>query len=318
MDLYIKWNKGILAGTYRECYASEVMTLSKIRYFLEVARCLNFTRAAERLFMAQPNLSKHIAQMEEEIGVQLFVRTKRSVNLTQAGQLLFERLDGVDKKIEDSFEEARAIERGESGRISIGILEGQDMKADLLNKLQRFEEQYPHVEVLLERSSFSKLRNGLSSGHYDAIITLCFDVENEAEFESRILLRQGGGVIAINRKNELANKKDLTLWDLRNENFVVISPEESPRGFQLFFEECGSYGFTPKVTRRLSSLESLMLCVETGCGIALLDHNTRLEKNSDVCLITIPESPFADLGIAWRKENTKPVIESLVRSMQME
>ncbi len=294
------------------------MTLTKIKYFMEVASTLNFTQAAEKLFIAQPNLSKHIAQMEEEIGVQLFVRTKRSVNLTEAGKMLFDELDGVPQQIENAFEQARALGRGENGRIAIGILEGQELTAALLKKLEDFEIQYPHIEIILERAGFSRLRAGLATGCYDAIITMCFDITSTQEFNYNILLSRGGGVIAINHKNPMSEKNNLSLSDLKDENFVVISPEESPQGYSRFISECSRSGFTPKITRKLNSLESLMLCVEAGLGITLLDHNTRLEKNSEVCTFGIPDSPPAYLGIVWRGNDSRPVLKNLIKTMNLQ
>ncbi len=292
------------------------MTLTKLKYFIALARTLNFTQAAEMLFIAQPNLSKHIAQMEEEIGVQLFVRTKRSVNLTAAGKLLFEEIDGVPDRIENAFEQARALGRGENGRIAIGILEGQEFSSWLLEKIEDFETRYPHIEIILERAGFSRLRTGLASGCYDAIITMCFDISDNHDFNYSILLQQGGAVIAINHKHPLAEKTNLKLSDLKNESFVVISPEESPRGYSFLIEECKNSGFMPKISRKLNSLESLILCVEAGLGISLLDHNTRLENNSSVCMIGIPDSPPANLGLVWRSNDRRQVLQNLIEAMK--
>ncbi len=290
------------------------MTLTKIKFFLEVARQLNFTKAAESLFIAQPNLSKHISQMEEEIGVQLFVRTKRSVRLTEAGSLLAEELEGVPQLVENAFEQARALAKGETGRLSIGILEAQDMNKFLLDNLLAFEKQFPHVELILDRSGFSRLRKGLGIGYYDAIITMDFDVAAEKNFDHKVILQQQG-TIAINRHNPLAEKSDLTLQDLKDENFVVISAEESPMGYRMFMDQMQEAGIKPNIVRELTSLESLILCVETGIGITLLDHNTRLENNREVSLVTIPDSRYANLVVAWRKGDTKPVVESLLRAL---
>ncbi len=293
------------------------MTLTKLNYFLEVARTLNFTKAAENLFMAQPNLSKHIAQMEEEIGVKLFIRTKRSVELSGPGKLLLQELDGIPQQIENAFEQARAMNRGESGRISLGVLEGQEFDHRILEKIQQFSNDFPGVEIVLGRNCFSNLRNGLANGFYDAIITLCFDIESEADINYCPILSQSGGAIAINRNNPLASKEGLSLTDLTEENFVVISPEESPLGYKRFLEECASFGFTPKIARKLKSIESLLLSVETGLGVALLDHNTRLEKNSDVLIISIPDSPSSDLGLAWRCNDSKAVVTALVEALKI-
>jgi len=281
-----------------------------------LARTLNFTQASEKLFIAQPNLSKHIAQMEDEIGVQLFIRSKRSVNLTEAGKLLYERLDGMPQRMETAFEQARALCRGENGRLAIGMLEGQELCPELLERLARFEERFPNIELILERAGFSRLRDGLASGCYDAVITLSFDVIDNPDFIYDALFTRGGGVIAINRNNPLSRQEDLRLVDLRGESFVVISPEESPRGYGFFIEECRNAGFEPRVARKLSSLESLMLCVEAGLGIALLDHNIRLENNKDICMIGIPDSPLTYLGLVWRAGDDRQIVKNLVFGMR--
>ena len=292
------------------------MTLQKIKYFIEVAKTLNFTQAAENLFMAQPNLSKHISQMENEIGIQLFVRTKRNVTLTEAGRLLFREFEAASGQIENAIEQARAMERGENGRISIGILEGQDLKDTIHGYFENFSNQNPNVELIPERASFSRLRTGLINGYFDAVITMCFDILDNPAFNHRTLLCKGGGVIAINKDNPLSRKKNLSLYDLRNENFVTISPDESPRGYNCFLNECKKNNFVPNIIRTPKSLESMILCVEAGLGITLLDHNTRLEDNTEVCTISIPDSYIANLVIAWRTDDKRPVIQKLISTME--
>ena len=103
------------------------MNLTKIRYFIEVARCGNFSEAARRLYTAQPNVSKQIAQMEQELDFPLFVRSKRSVQLTPAGQLLYDHMKDLPEELEQLFEQARQLARREEARLNIGILEGQEV-----------------------------------------------------------------------------------------------------------------------------------------------------------------------------------------------
>lgn len=287
------------------------MNTMKIRYFVEVARCGSFSEAARRLYTAQPNLSKQIAQMEQELGFALFARSRRSVKLTEAGQFLFDRLQNLPDQLDEIFEQARSLARKGEAALSIGVLEGQDVNRVLSDRLKRVAAIYPQLQINLERNSYLNLRSGLRSGHYDLIITLSFDVEDEADFQT-FSLYQKSPAIAMHKSHPLAGKQSLTLSDLRNEKFVVISSQESPGGYQRLMDSCSAEGFVPNIVREPRSLESLLLCVEMGIGIALLDQNTRLAMSPDI--ITIPQNapPMAVVAVIIRGEQ-RPVILNAVK-----
>ena len=287
------------------------MNTMKIRYFVEVARCGSFSEAARRLYTAQPNLSKQIAQMEQELGFALFARSRRSVKLTEAGQFLFDRLQNLPDQLDEIFEQARSLARKGEAALSIGVLEGQDVNRVLSDRLKRGAAIYPQLQINLERNSYQNLRSGLRSGHYDLIITLSFDVEDEADFQT-FSLYQKSPAIAMHKSHPLAGKQSLTLSDLRNEKFVVISSQESPGGYQRLMDSCSAEGFVPNIVREPRSLESLLLCVEMGIGIALLDQNTRLAMSPDI--ITIPQNapPMAVVAVIIRGEQ-RPVILNAVK-----
>lgn len=286
------------------------MNLTKIRYFVEVARCGNFSEAARRLYTAQPNVSKQIAQMEQELDFPLFVRTKRSVRLTPAGQLLYDHMKTLPEDLENLFEQAKALARRDEATLNIGILEGQEVNSLLLMRLGLAQEMYPNLEMEMERNSFSNLRSGLKNGHYDLIVTLDFDVEQEESFASRVIFPQPPA-IAIHRNHPLAEQPKLEMSQLRNESFVVISPEESPVGYERFLNQCAAAGFVPKVVRQPRSLESFILCVEMGIGIGLLDQNTRLSHDSAVRTIPIPESDMYVVA-AYMKDDYRPVLQNVL------
>jgi DNA-binding transcriptional LysR family regulator len=286
------------------------MNILKMRYFIEVARCGSFSEAARRLYTAQPNLSKQIAQMEQELGFSLFIRRNRSIQLTPAGEYLYERWKDVPDHLADDIEQARTLaNRAES--ICIGVLEGQDVNEVLHQRLKLVSSLYPQMDLVLERNSYSNLRSGLRSYHYDLIITLSFDVEEEGDF-SLFPLYEKNPAVAMEKTHPLAGKPDLSLPDLKDEPFVVISQQESPGGYQRLMDSCAACGFAPNIVRSPRSLESLLLCVEMGVGIALLDQNTRLELSPDV--VTIPQNaaPMA-VVIATKKADHRPVIQDIVR-----
>jgi len=291
------------------------MNLTRIQYFIEVARQENFSKAAQTLYVSQPNLSKQIALMEQELGFALFRRTGKNIQLTQAGQYLYEQWEELPGMISCAIDHAEALSRGDEGSLSIGVAEGQDVNFFLASRVARLRECCPGVTIEMERNSFRNLRQGLDRGTYDMLITLEFEVEGRDDWESQVLFSQPGA-LAINRSHPLAARENLTFEDLKGEPFVAISREDSPGGYALLIEQCGKHGFVPNIVRETSTTESLFLCVEMGMGVAMLDRNTRLERNDSVRLITIPQSHAAGLVAVWRKDNGNPIVQRLVEILK--
>lgn len=286
------------------------LNLTKIRYFVEVAKCGNFSEAARRLYTAQPNVSKQIAQLEQELDFPLFIRSRRSVKLTPAGQVLYDYLKDMPEELDSVIEQARVLARRDEEHLTIGILEGQEVNALLLTRLNLAQALNPKLEIEMERNCYSNLRSGLKSGRYDMIVTLDFDVEKEEEFCYHNIYAQPPA-IAIHRSHPMADLPELSMPLLRNENFVVISPEESPVGYDRFIKECQKDGFTPNVVRQPRSLESLILCVEMGVGVALLDQGIRFSHDSVVRTIPIPGADMYVVA-ACLKDDYRPILQDVL------
>lgn len=285
------------------------MNITRMRYFIAVAQCGSFSEAARRLFTVQPNLSKQITQMEQELGFTLFIRTRRSVKLTPAGEYLYKQIKELPEELDEIFETARSIARRGEGAISIGVLEGQNVNHILSRRLERINSTYPQLQLSLERNSYATLRSGLKSGHYDLIITLDFDVADDPEYAVSELYSKQPAIV-LHRNNPLSAKADLTLTDLVDEDFVVISRNESPGGYDRLMTSCADAGFVPHVVREPLSLESLLLCVEMGIGIAVLDQNTRLAISPDI--VTIPQNarPMS-VVVATLKGDSRPLVKTV-------
>lgn len=290
------------------------MTLTRIRCFVEAARYENFTEAAQRLYISQPSLSKQIYLMEEELGVQLFYRIKRNVYLTPEGRYLYEELKPIPDVLGRAFETVSSMARRGAGSIMVGVLEGQEINSTILGRIKRFSEAYPQIDVQMERNGFRNLRAGVQNGHYDLIMTMSFEEENIPGIESRIIIPQRGA-FAINRLNPKCEIPNLTLEMLADESFLSISAEESPKGHELLVKICRQRGFEPKIVRTLNSLESLILGVEAGLGIAMLDRNTRLEKNTEVRIVPVLGSDYAHVCAMLLQGNENRMVRALADAL---
>ena len=290
------------------------MNLMRIKYFVEVAKWGSFSKAAQMLYVSQPNLSRQIALMEQEVGFELFHRTGKTIQLTRAGEYLFGQFRDLPELAERAIAHAEAISRREECSISIGVLEGQDVNAFLSGRIGGLREQEPNLLVELERNSFRNLRQGLDRGTYDVLFTLEFELEGRDDWDSVMLFQQPGAIV-LSRSHPLADREKLTIEDFRNEPFVAISRENSPGGYNLLLKQCAECGFTPNIVRETATTESLFLCVEMGMGVAILDRNTRLERNNNLRIIDIPESRAAGLVAVWRKDNRNPMVPALISAL---
>ena len=290
------------------------MNLMRIKYFVEVARCGSFSKAAQTLYVSQPNLSRQIALMEQEVGFELFHRSGKSIQLTRAGEYLYGQLRDIPAHTERAIAHAEVISLRDAGSLSIGVLEGQDVNAFLSGRINGLRERDPNLIVELERNSFRNLRQGLDRGSYDVLFTLEFELEGRNDWDSVILFQQPGAIV-LSRSHPLANRDGLTIEDFRNEPFVAISRENSPGGYNLLLRQCAECGFVPNIVRETATTESLFLCVEMGMGVAILDRNTRLERNDALRIIDIPGSRAAGLVAVWRKDNRNPLVPALIEAL---
>ncbi|OOM79307.1 HTH-type transcriptional regulator GltC [Clostridium puniceum] len=293
----------------------EKITLLQIEYFLAAAKYLNFTEAAKNLYVSQPSLSRQIAILENEIGVQLFFRTRRNVRLTPAGTVLLKELNGIIDSIENAIEKAKQPDLGENSTITIGCLESMNTSTFLPLVIKKFKEKYTNSNLILESHSFKQLREKFIKGKLDIIFTLSFEIDDSVGIVWDTVYK-GNSYIVMDFSNPLAKSSNLSIKDLKDENFVIISRDESPKGFDSIINLCRINGFEPKIVKQLPNVESVLLCVEAGVGIALFDSQVRYNSNN--IKVFKVENDFVNVIMAWKKDNMNPSIPLFVNSVLSE
>lgn len=148
------------------------MTISQIKYFVTVAKCLSFTKAAEQLFISQPALSRHIRNMEEEWNLQLFVRTSNGIRLTPAGSSMYIGMSELYRNYNELVAQAKKIQRGIAGTLKIGILDQTNVADFMPQVYQYFSQEHPNVDLCFQAGSFDFLVSEIYAGRLDVIFTL--------------------------------------------------------------------------------------------------------------------------------------------------
>lgn len=282
------------------------ITLLQIEYFLAVAKYLSFTEAARNLYISQPSLSKQIAMLEEEMGVKLFFRTKRDVRLTPSGAVMYRELSGLGEIIENAIDKSRQPELGDNLTLTIGCLEAMDTDLFMPPLIKLFKEKYHGVTLVVERHSFKMLREKLINGMLDIIFTLSFEMDDIPGIVCDEVYKENTGIF-MSKTNPLAAMEEISLEDVRDENFVMISRDESPNGFDAIISLCRKHGFKPNIVKQLPNIESLLLCVELGLGITIFDSNIRMSGKNGLKFFKL-EDDVISVVMAWRKDNLNPAV----------
>ena len=283
------------------------MNTTQIKCFLALSETLNFTKAAARLYLSQPALSRQISTLEQELNTLLLIRDSKNVRLTPAGTLLASELGGLYASLEDLITRTKTVGMGYSGSLTIGVLESQWMGGIYSQLCRDFIKQYPSIDFRLQQGSFGHLRQQLIDGRIDAAITLEFDIQDMSGVVWRVF-EQDNAVFAASRSLPVCRKEAVKPEDLSGETLLLISQEDSRVGHDKLREQLKLVRGVPDVSRSGPNLAPITLAIEAGLGIGVINHFSALTKNPSIRLLS--EIPVGDASacVVWKKNNMNPAI----------
>jgi DNA-binding transcriptional LysR family regulator len=288
------------------------MDLRNLNYFQVLAEELHFGRAAERLNISQPPLSRTIKQLEDDFGVLLFERTKRKVLLTSAGEELLVQTKQMISQMASIKKRLRIVGKGESGNLRIGYV-GAVMHSSLPSLLNIFHENHPEIDLNFEEQPNINLMQSLNNGTMDAAFVRTW--LNPKNLEEKIILTESLAAV-LPAKHNLSNQKLIEIKDLENENFISFARDCGPTIFDGFLELCSASGFVPKIVHQATQLNSILRLVESGFGVSLLPVS--IAENNNLNLKFIPLKKKIEnipLIMLYRKENANPSLMHLLDSL---
>ena len=286
------------------------MELRHLRYFLAVAEALNFTRAAAKLRIAQPALSRRVQDLEDEIGVDLLNRSPRGVTLTAEGKLFLEKTRSLLKLADESVEQVRALARGEYGELHVGYAPAPTVEI-LPPALAAYQKAFPRIRVLLHDLSEQELIDGLQNGKLELAIMpgSAGLLPGGLEFEA---LRSYPVCVALALTHRFARLKSVTLEQAAAEPLIGFSRKDYPEYYVGLDRIFGPLGIKLRVVVQCDSASSLITEVETGRGIAIaspiLKHQSGkrllyrpLTGTTEVMLVGIARATKGDVTPAGEK-----------------
>ncbi len=289
------------------------MELRHLRYFQAVAEELNFGRAAKRLNISQPPLSRQIHQLEHELGVVLFERKAAGIELTPAGRALLEGTREILLKVERLTRRTQRVAKGEIGKLTIGFRETAMYNGVLPAIFHAFRRQFASVELDIMPLPSTEQWGALREGRID--VGFVYNVPQDERLLQAEDVFDDNFMIAINQENPLARRRRLRLRDLADQPFIWFPRSASPRYHDELTLACQAAGFAPQVVQRAPYLGGTALTlVSAGVGISFAQESSaKLMKPANVVL-----RPVDDLKVKvrfsamWRSDNNSPLLAAFL------
>lgn len=290
------------------------MNRRQLEYFLAVARELNFTRAAESLFVSQTAVTQQIRVLEEQLGVQLFVRTKRKVEMTPAGKVFQREALGIMNRMDAAVLRTREASSGFVGSLNIGFTIGIG-NTEISDRIQMFNRKYPNIVMRFKNLSPSVLLRQLREGELDLALMPMFQEKYYAGICCRRVVSDH--YVAILPKNHvLAQNQFLTWKDLKEEPLFLAATPDSEIGEDLdIIESFIQNGLQPNVLDYIEDVETIMFMISANLGITILPAYMAIPAASRGKIVTIPigmSKDQVDIIAAWMPEEENPSLEKIL------
>lgn len=281
------------------------MELRHLRYFVAVAEEQNVTRAAARLHVSQPPLSRQIRDLEAELGVALFEHNAKSIRLTAAGRVFLTEAQAALSRVEEAVQTARAV-AGKRGEIHVGFAPSLTVEI-LPGALRHFQETSPGVRVRLHDLSTQEMLRGLREGklHVALIIKMAPKVMDGLVFEE---LRRYAVCVAVHPTHPLARARKVSLNDIARERLIAYTLTDYPEYHAWMADLFAHPAHPPQIAEEHDSSTSLIAAVEAGRGVALIQQGFECLAGPRLKVRPLaPAPPPFVAGIAYSRANAEPV-----------
>lgn len=286
---------------------SSQIELRHLTYFLAVAEELHFRRAAEKLFISQPGLSRQIKQMEHILQAKLFIRDKKKVTLTPAGHYLKGKSENIFKDLRETKRQLELIGDGDTGELRIGFL-GSAMQNVIPSLLLSLKDKYPKIKTSLEErpNAFqveAVLKQELDIG-FVRLARVPAGLNMQTVFEDTFSL-----VLPENHPSLFREYKGMHQFS--EDNFILFSKEYSPFYYETIMSICSDASFNPKISHKSVHAHTIFKLVENNLGIAIIPTALQYGFKMKVKFIELKKlKQKALLSVIWKRENANPVLKN--------
>ncbi|MFD4841610.1 LysR substrate-binding domain-containing protein [Achromobacter sp. NPDC058515] len=277
--------------------------LRLLRYFLAVAEESHLTKAAARLGIRQPPLSQQIRVLEQELGVTLFHRLPRGMELTESGRALLEDARNIIALVDQAVDGVRRVSLGEAGRLTVGFTGSAAFHPFVPSVIRRFRESAPNVRLVLEESSTGELMEAVAEGRVDvAFVRGPYGPDRSVVVETVLEETMLAAFPADHPAVKGRSRKRIALSELADESLILYRRHSGPGLYDAIIAACGAAGFSPRIAQEAPRMLSTLSLVAAGLGVSLVPASLRRVNIEGVVYVSVthPAELRAPLNLIWR------------------
>jgi DNA-binding transcriptional LysR family regulator len=286
-----------------------------LRYFLAVAEESHLTKAAARLGIRQPPLSQQIRVLEQELGVTLFHRLPRGMELTESGRALLDDARNIVALVDQAVEGVRRVSQGEAGRLTVGFTGSAAFHPFVPSVIRRFRETAPNVRLVLEESSTGELMEAVGAGRVDvAFIRGPYGLGPGVVVETVLEEPMLAAFPADHPTVKGRPRKRIALSELADESLILYRRHSGPGLYDAIIAACGAAGLSARVAQEAPRMLSTLSLVAAGLGVSLVPASLRRVNIEGVVYVNLaqPAELHAPLNLIWRDEALSGAARKLI------
>lgn len=285
------------------------MDIEYIREFIFLSRLLNFSKAADRMHISQPTLSRHLSILEDELGACLFVRSRHAVYLTEEGKIYLPQAEELMIKYDDAMNAIKFADPKLKRNLGVGVLYYQ--KEFLLDKIGLFISKYPEVYMHYLSATPGELVSALFDDNIDVSSIMHVDFKNSEDltffdvYDEPLLL-------AVPVNHRFANRKYISIREIENQNYINVDDIFYHGYFSYIKNLCESHGVSLLEPELVPDFETQLLYVQAGKGITIITSNMKKHLTGCIPIDILEENFRISRSIAWKTNNTNKALHQFV------
>jgi len=288
------------------------MDMKTLEAFLVLADRLNFTKSAEQLYITQPAFSRQITKLEEELGCQLFERSKRKVELTPYGAAFQKYAQSIYDEYSKWNIKVRMMQSDKTGLLRIGFL--KYMPHTLLPQIIReFRAAHPDIELSFKDCNMPDVADKVLDGSIDIGFTMLTHMHLSHEDIRFTEIGNVGLCVAIPDTHPLADRDSIAVAELKDDSFIIDMPKGVGSGLQHTIYLCMQNGFEPTISAYMSGVPAVLILVSCGVGVTILAETARQFAPPNVLLVPLEGVPPDKLTFLSRKDTVNPAVAQFLK-----
>ncbi|GIO84081.1 LysR family transcriptional regulator [Paenibacillus faecis] len=289
------------------------MNIQQLKCFVSLAETLNFSTTAEKLNLTQPAVSHNIKSLENDLGITLFVRNKRTVNLTIAGHSFYEDLEGLLFRLDQSIKKAQRLSEKYESTLIIGYTETVFEKNFLPDLIKRFKEQYPQIQIQLKKSNLTREKEDLLNQKFDIVFTTEDNLGKDTDFCFYPVHRGSYGCI-LPPNHPFAKERELSVEQLNHESLVLFDDHQSPptlkRLHRQIIENCPDSVYTYGDT-----INTVHTMIKSDLGISVLPDFV-IGEDSEIVFVPLSHTEEVIYGIACLRSEERLEVKRWISNIR--